>query len=276
MTKVLTEKLYSVFRDFYNLTGFKIVLFDSSRTPIAAYPQRMCRFCDEVRHSPVLKERCFECDRLGFDTVDETAKSYIYRCHMSATEAIAPIFAGEKIAGYLMFGQIVNTDRDLISDIARKANENYSISISDDMIDEMRFVDEKYLASAANMLSLCASYLYTNEIVVLDPDVLAHRISAHVDENIKDVSLESICRRFYISRSRLYSVSKESFGVGISDYIRKRRLELSKKLLRSSSMSIFEIAEEIGMKNANYFIRTFKASEGVTPLGYRKKANICQ
>ena len=276
MSRVLLDKLYEVFKDFYNLTKFKIVLFDNSRMVVASYPEGMCRFCDEVRRSPHLAKRCFACDKLGFDTVDKTGKPYIYRCHMAATEAIAPIFAGEETVGYLMFGQIINTDKGEIQKIADLVNKENSICISSDMIDEMRYVDEEYLRSAVNMMSLCASYLYTAEIVVKDSDILAYRIAKYVEENIKEVSLLSICKRFYISRSRLYSVASENFHLGISDYIREKRLSLAKKLLLSSDKSVSEIAEDIGMKNTNYFIRIFKRQEGITPLKYREKMRKCK
>ena len=276
MSLVSYDALNEVFRDFYNLTGFKIVLFDSNRVVKASYPPHMCRFCEEVRRYPELAEKCFECDRLGFEEVDRTGKPYIYKCHMSATEAISPIFAGEERVGYLMFGQIAEGDRSGISQRAEEESLKTRIRIGADMIDEMRAVSREYIESAVNMMSMCASYLYTSRIITTDPNVLAYRISGYIDENIKTCSLESICKRFYISRSRLYSICIEFFGMGVSELIRCRKIKLSEKYLVETDLSIDEIAENVGIKNANYLIRIFKSTHGITPHKYRIKYAKCK
>ena len=126
------------------------------------------------------------------------------------------------------------------------------------------------------MMSMCAEYLHTNRIVTADPDILAHRISAFVDENIKTVDLDSVCHRFYISRSRLYSVCTEFFGMGISDLIRHRRIKLAERYLRENDYSVSRIAELVGIRSASYLIRAFKEEVGMTPLKYREKVRKCK
>ena len=150
------------------------------------------------------------------------------------------------------------------------------IRIGADMIDEMRAVSREYIESAVNMMSMCASYLYTSRIITTDPNVLAYRISGYIDENIKTCSLESICKRFYISRSRLYSICIEFFGMGVSELIRCRKIKLSEKYLVETDLSIDEIAENVGIKNANYLIRIFKSTHGITPHKYRIKYAKCK
>ncbi|MBE6555325.1 MAG: helix-turn-helix transcriptional regulator [Ruminococcaceae bacterium] len=67
-----------------------------------------------------------------------------------------------------------------------------------------------------------------------------------------------LCDRFYISRSKLYRVSIEDFGMGIMEYIRNERLMLAQKKLRDTASPIAQIAAEIGMPDTNYFIRIFR------------------
>ena len=95
MFKVSENELQNVLKDFYNLTKFKIVLYDSDRRVLATYPTDMCRFCETVRSCPELAERCIGCDNVGFDICDKTRSPYIYKCHMSVIEAIAPIYSDE-------------------------------------------------------------------------------------------------------------------------------------------------------------------------------------
>ncbi len=274
MFEVALEDLEKVFEDFYNLTKFMIVLYDSDRKALFSYPKNMCEFCRCVRESPELYEKCIECDNHGFDICDATRKPYIYECHMSVIEAIAPIRSGEMNIGYLMFGQIALENKDKIRACARKACELYDIDITEDMISKITTADEKYIASAVNMMTMCASYLYTNEIIKNNPNILVYQLKEYLKENLdQSLSIEAICKQFYISQSKLYKLAKTNLGMGISDYIRYQRLTKAKKLLLDTDMSITQIAETVGIYDTNYFIRAFKKQTGTTPLKFRSQRN---
>lgn len=268
------DELKKVFMDFYNLTKFKIVLFDSDRKHLYTYPEKMCTFCATVRTNETLSRKCLECDNIGFDMCDETRKPYIYECHMSAIEAISPIYFNEIHVGYLMFGQILCTEHDNFKEKVKKIGKEYNLNFTDSMISEMTVADLSYINSAVNMMSMCASYLYTNEIIRNNPNILAYQIKEYIVSHLDaDLSLESLCNHFYISQSKLYKISKDHFKMGITDYVRKQRIKMAKKLILNTDESISQIALSVGIKDTNYFIRLFKQTEGVTPLQYRKIRN---
>ena len=273
MFNVSVQKLQGVLEDFYNLTKFKIVLFDSDRRVIASYPPSMCSFCETIRQCPALAEKCIDCDNVGFDVCDKTRKPYIYKCHMSVIEAIAPIYSNEINIGYLMFGQILSTDHSEVRAATLRTSLLYGISLTDDMLSQMTVAEENFIKSAVNMMSMCANYLYTNEIIRNDPNVFIYQLKEYINSHLdSDMTIESLCKHFYISRTKLYKISSSEFGMGITDYIRFERVKQAKKLLRSTDKSVSEISANVGIKDANYFIRTFKQSEGMTPLQYRKNA----
>lgn len=275
MFEVSVDELRKVLADFYNVTKFKINLFDSDRNVLYTYPEEMCKFCETVRTNSTLAKKCIECDNIGFDICDETRKPYIYECHMSIIEAIAPIYANDISVGYLMFGQILGESKDKVRRTAKEISKLYNINLTDDMISEMTCADTTYLNSAVNMMTMCANYLYTNEIIKNNPNVLVYQlkeyIKAHLDGHI---SVDAICKHFYLSQTKLYKISTKNFGMGISDYIRSLRIKKAKKLLLNTEDTISHIAEVVGIKDINYFIRIFKASEGITPLQYRKKQGL--
>ena len=271
MVKISLENVSRVFRDFYNITHFKIVLFDSERRYITSYPNNMCRFCSEVRKCDELANKCRICDGAGFDICDKTRKPHIYKCHLNVTEAIAPIYAADINVGYLMFGQIRSGNRADIVRSANQANREYGIRLTEDMIDEITEAEDSFIDSAVSMMTMCANYLYVNEIIRENPNVIASQIRDYIRENISlDLSLSVLCRRFYVSRTKLYQISKEFFCMGISDYIRTERINEAKRLLRNENLSVSEIAEMVGISDASYFIRLFRRTEGITPLQYRK------
>ncbi|MEG0996986.1 MAG: helix-turn-helix transcriptional regulator, partial [Clostridia bacterium] len=57
--------------------------------------------------------------------------------------------------------------------------------------------------------------------------------------------------------------------VGFSEYVTSKRLTLAKQLLQSTDSPIAEIALRVGIQNANYFSKLFKASYGNTPFQFR-------
>jgi AraC-like DNA-binding protein len=54
------------------------------------------------------------------------------------------------------------------------------------------------------------------------------------------------------------------------EYIQQERIELAKRVMANTSLSITEVCYETGFNNLNYFIRLFKRKEGVTPNVYRQ------
>jgi len=94
----------------------------------------------------------------------------------------------------------------------------------------------------------------------------------YLKENLdQDLSLESICKQFYISQSKLYKIAKTSLGMGLSDYIRHLRLKKAQRLLSDTDMPIAQVAESVGICDTNYFIRVFKKHTGTTPLRFKNQ-----
>ena len=270
MFEVAMEDLKKVFKDFYTLTKFMLVLYDSDRKALFSYPEKMCEFCQEVRTNPILFEKCIACDNRGFDMCDAMRKPYIYRCHMGVIEAIAPIYSGEMSIGYLMFGQIATENKNNIRLNANLVNEEYNINLTENLIEGITVSNDDYIAAAVNMMTMCANYLYANEIIKNNPNILAYQMKEYIKENLSgDLSVATLCQQFYISQSKLYKFSKRNFKMGISDYVRTQRIKKAQKLLSETDLTVAQISEAVGIFDVNYFIRAFKKQTGITPLRFR-------
>ena len=64
--------------------------------------------------------------------------------------------------------------------------------------------------------------------------------------------------------------SKET-GIGVSEYIRKRRMHKAKKLLKNTKKPVWEVAQEVGFEDYTYFSRVFKNTYGKSPREIRKE-----
>jgi len=57
---------------------------------------------------------------------------------------------------------------------------------------------------------------------------------------------------------------------GVANFIRKKRLEKAKLLIKTTEMKIPEISNAVGFSDYNYFLRVFKKQFGISPKKYRK------
>lgn len=97
-------------------------------------------------------------------------------------------------------------------------------------------------------------------------------VKEYLDQHYpKQISLESLSAAFYINKYYLTRIFREQFGVTITSYLLQVRITHAKQLLRFSDMTIEKIGQECGMQDANYFARTFKKLEGISPSEYRKR-----
>lgn len=67
------------------------------------------------------------------------------------------------------------------------------------------------------------------------------------------------------------STFKEYTGANFSTYLKKLRIEKSKKLLCNTDMSINEISRKVGFEDARGFAKVFKEETGMTPRSFREK-----
>jgi len=83
-------------------------------------------------------------------------------------------------------------------------------------------------------------------------------------------TLEALGSRFNINPHYLQKQFKRHMGISPSEYVILLRMTRAKELLRSTKLSIGEIAYAVGIENQSYFTRQFKETEGLSPQDYRK------
>ena len=87
----------------------------------------------------------------------------------------------------------------------------------------------------------------------------------------EDLSLKLLAGELGITPQYLSRVFCKNVGIGFSEYLVRLRLERACLYLRETSLSVTEIAYEVGYRDLSHFMRSFKQSFGMTPLAYRKK-----
>ena len=102
-----------------------------------------------------------------------------------------------------------------------------------------------------------------------------HRV---VEENYTSpISLDELA---YLSGRSLSSFKREFqdiYGESPARWIREKRLSKAHELLRSSSLSVADIAYSLGFENPTHFSRIFKQQYGASPISFAEKGrNLSQ
>ena len=273
MLQVDMELLKKAANDFYNTSKIKIVLYDKNRTIVYTSMEPMQDFCTLVRTNPVLTRRCLECDEKGFDICDRTKEIAIYKCHMNLSEAISPIFENGVIIGYMMLGQILDENsRETALKTAEATAYKYNLDKEAlvKALKTVRIADSETIMSAANTMEMCVCFLWQKKIIKFKTDSMIYHLNSYIEEHLSEaLSISGLCRHLNISRSSLYTLSKTNFGIGISDYIREKRIEKAIILLKEKNYRISEIAALVGIPDQNYFTKLIKKKTGKTPTGIK-------
>ena len=102
-------------------------------------------------------------------------------------------------------------------------------------------------------------------ITILD-DILFY-----IDHNFQNnIKLETIASLFGYSSTYLGRIFNRTIGENFNSYIDHKRIELSKLLLQENRLKVYEIADQVGYKNVNYFHKKFKKYVGESPAEFRK------
>ena len=161
----------------------------------------------------------------------------------------------------------------------------YSIQDGDFITKILRTVENEFLAPKSYSDELIGVKL--NELFIKLYRVISGENFSKLDKNLykrldkvrlemfsnleKNWTVENLAQIVGISKSRFYTVYKQTFGNSPIDDLICARMESAKDTLIIGDDNIGAIAENLGYNNTTHFIRQFKSYCGVSPSKYRKE-----
>ncbi len=91
-------------------------------------------------------------------------------------------------------------------------------------------------------------------------------IKLHAGE---EITLTTIAEHFGYNPTYISAMLKKETGKNFSKYLTGLRMDLARKLLRETRLSVKDIAKETGYQDAGYFNLVFKKETGKTPIEFR-------
>ncbi len=92
-------------------------------------------------------------------------------------------------------------------------------------------------------------------------------ISAHYAE---DISLQDVADHVHLNSSYFSTLFKKKQGQGFNEYLVSYRIEMAKRLLAETNLSIANVGKQVGYADAAYFSKLFTKVVGIRPKDFRK------
>lgn len=163
-----------------------------------------------------------------------------------------PAFRPESIQPYL----------DLLHQLTATAS-------AEDHIRDMH-INEQLAALLSHLMQ--SSWMPVMQRKTASSDHRLREVKAYLDQNFQQkIALDDLAERFYINKFYLTRLFREHYGSSVVNYLLYLRISRAKELLRFTDLSVEEIGIQCGFPDANYFSRTFRKIEGVSPSEYRKR-----
>jgi AraC family transcriptional regulator len=95
------------------------------------------------------------------------------------------------------------------------------------------------------------------------------RALIHIESRFHEpILLEDIARASHMSRFHFARTFRAETGMSVMQYVRWRRVEEAKRLLRTGRIPLATIATDLGYFDHSHFARAFRSATGVRPHQY--------
>ncbi|SFS60228.1 helix-turn-helix transcriptional regulator [Lutibacter maritimus] len=176
------------------------------------------------------------------------------------------------ITNELNFKKIVETDR-----TQPITNDLFSILINLESsrlngISKKIFMEAKVLELLAIQMGNIDTICFNKYRTCMGSIKKVYAVERFIKENLSEnYSVKNLSNEVGLNEKVLKIEFKRIFGVTMSEYAKKVKMEKSEVLLINTQLTIYEISDAIGYKNATHFSAAFKKYFGETPMQFRNK-----
>lgn len=104
------------------------------------------------------------------------------------------------------------------------------------------------------------------------PDAMT-RAKRIIDDRYSDggLSMAEVAAQIGYSEKYFSTRFRKTFGLTFSQYLTQTRIAAAGLLLRQSNLKVYQVAEAVGYKSTEHFIRMFRQEQAQSPAEYRRK-----
>jgi len=126
-------------------------------------------------------------------------------------------------------------------------------------------------SSLTEMISLIVYSIETclNKKNQIRPEI-RHALRFMNEHFSEPITLSVVAAKVGYSIHYLSRIFREEMGESFNEYLTRIRMEYAIKLLQSSNLKVYEVAEKVGIPNYRYFSVVFRKWTGITPTDYKR------
>ena len=144
----------------------------------------------------------------------------------------------------------------------------FAVASSNDHVRDMRI--NEHLSTLLTLLMIESWHPSRQKPGVKQSSVTS--VESYLRENYKKkIVLDELADQFFINKYYLSRSFKKRYGISLWTYLLQLRITEAKTQLRFTDKTIEQIALDCGFEELNYFSRTFRKIEGISPSEYRRK-----
>lgn len=123
------------------------------------------------------------------------------------------------------------------------------------------------------LLNLLSGFEKNITVTTDKTDEYVQKAISYIKENMSDskLTVEDISDSINLSHSYLCRIFKEKVGKSPKRFLVDIRIDAAARLLKTSVLSVSEIAFDVGFDDIPHFIKSFRKRYNITPKQYRKE-----
>lgn len=151
----------------------------------------------------------------------------------------------------------------------------FGLDIKKEILEIIAVAKKNLPDSTEEIIPIISTVFYKMHKYLLEkpkPHGTPYAMKDYLDSSLtKKFKLAELCDYVSKSESQAIRIFKKAFGMTPYSYVIKRRIELAKKLLDGTAMTVRDIAERLCFADEYYFSNLFKKKVGISPLAYRER-----
>ena len=265
------DEIVSILCEMHKISGLRVSLHGTDFNEIAAYPEERLPFCAALQNNKTEYELCLACDKSSCKKVEADGRPLIYECRHGLTEVICPLYNFGTLTGYIMMGQVAckETANDSLAKTLVSLGYDYGYAVK--CAAAVPRIKEELLNSYLKIMTVCAEYMTLINALPSSTPGLPELAKIYLHENYAEkITIRDICKSLGCSKSALLTAFKNEYGTTINNYLCEIRIQEASRLLKSTQLSISDIADACGFYDQSYFSKVFFQRMGKNPSDFRK------
>ena len=255
--------------EYLNNNGLQVTVHGKDIGGLLQHNIHTNSFCTYVKTDDNAWKRCIECQKKVIGLYE---KEFLFgMCHAGVEEYV--FFVSDKtfisVSGYAIDSEKAKKKiHRLCDDFYLDKNE--LLSVYDKLNHNLENINDLKvkIKPLCYMLRLLQIYLGNSKIT--SGNTLYDNILAYIQRNfMQQITISDIANACLCSNSTVSHLFKSQSGKTVNEFITELRIKQAKNLLKTTDLSISEIAIICGFDNINYFPTTFKRYTNITPTEYR-------